>query len=333
MELARRYSALREGTYRLLYDDRGRDRALISATFREVAQSLFEQRAIDKDWRHQTKAKNESRLKVLVELLGSKRLTDMSPHSVEKLRRVLRDSVSGPTVNRYIALLSGMLQVAVQNGDLVTNPARGVGRFKENETAWSHISPDEADRLLDACAESLRPIVACALYTGMRAGEIRALRWQDVDLKLSVIWIRNSKSGKPREVPIHEILKRELLRVKRTGSKCEYVFTKPDGTHYKDWRGAWLAATDAASPYGLRFHDLRHTFGTWHLAANTNPYVTQDLMGHVTNHMTRRYSHVTMPVKRAAIENMPRVGEQGKVIKIAPTQTPTQLQGARRPDR
>ncbi len=333
IELARRYSALREGTYRISYDDRGNDRTLISATFGEVAQSLFEQRAIGKDWRPQTKTKNESRLKVLVDLLGNRRLTDISPHSVEKLRRVLRENVSGPTVNRYIALLSGMLQVAVRNGDLVSNPARGVGRYKENETAWSHISPDEADRLLAACSKFLRPIVTCALYTGMRAGEIRALTWRDVDLKLSVVWIRESKSGKPREVPIHEILKRELVRLKRTGSNGEYVFTKSDGTHYKDWRGAWLAATKEAGLHGLRFHDLRHTFGTWHLAANTNPYVTQDLMGHLTNHMTRRYSHVTTPVKRAAIENMPRVGEPGKVIEIAPTQTPIRVQSAGKADK
>ena len=159
----------------------------------------------------------------------------------------------------------------------------------------------------------------------MRAGELRALKWENVDLRRGLIWIPDSKSEEPREIPLHPVLRGELARLRRNRPKrnAGHVFTKSSGRPYKDWRSAWGNATKALKLKGLRFHDLRHTFGTWQTLAGTHPFVAQALMGHRTQLMTRRYGHATDGSKRAAVEKLPSVGAPGKISEFAPTETPT----------
>ena len=240
---------------------------------------------------------------------GHQRACDITRFDIERFKKDRRKSVSGPSVNRELALLSALLQVAVESGELAVNPVRGIRRFKENEK-WRYVDADEAQRLIDACPTPLRRVVVCALYTGMRAGEIKQLQWEDVHFREGVIWIPDSKSGEPREVPIHVELRKELKALNRKHSSGS-VFVKANGAPYKDWRGAWAAATKVAGLSGLRFHDLRHTFGTWQVSSGTHSFVIQDLMGHKTMVMTRRYSHVTTADKRAAIENLPSASRSG----------------------
>jgi len=301
IELAKRKEALRDGTYRQKYDEQGRLRGYSSALFRDVAEELFEQRAEDRSWTATTIKKNRFPLRLLTDHFGNRRLTEISRLDVERFRRKQRKRVDGPTVNRYVALLSGLIQVAVVTGEIFANPVHGVGRYEENEHAWSYIQPDLAERLIEACAPRLRPIVLCGIYTGLRATPIRELKWEQVDLRNGLIWVPITKSKRPLEIPIDPILATTLRALKKRAT-CDYVFIKEDGSRYKDWRRAFARAKkDSGIPSGFRFHDLRHTFGTWLTDAEVHPYAIQDLMGHRSNLMTRRYAHVTARHKRAAM--------------------------------
>lgn len=280
--------------------------------FGEVAERLLEQRAEDRDWSSSWKRTNRYALPKLTRAFGQTPLTQITRVAIERYKRQRRKEVSGPSVNRELALLSGLLQVAVEEGLLPSNPVRGVRRYRENENAWRYLSPEQAETLIECCSARLRPVVMCAIFTGMRAGEIRALTWERVDLGRSLIWIPDSKSGEPREVPLHPVLRKELARLRRHRSSG-HVFVKEDGTPYRDWRTAWAKATERAGLEGLRFHDLRHTFGTWQTSLGTHPFVLQDLMGHKTSVMTRRYSHATTPAKRAAVGSLPSVGDPDRM--------------------
>ncbi|MCH7825449.1 MAG: site-specific integrase [Acidobacteria bacterium] len=327
IELAKRKEALRDGTYLLKYSQKGRDKRLVTRTFGDVAQELLDQRAQDRGWKRRTISNNGYASSFLVSALGEKRLADINALDVERYKRKRRKQVSGPTVNRELALLSALLQVAVESGELIANPVRGIRRYRENENAWQYLSPDEADRLIAACAPRLRPVVLCAIFTGMRAGEIRDLLWDYVDLRRELIWIRDTKSGEPREIPIHSVLRRELVNLRRRRIS-PHVFTKANGEQYRDWRSAWRTATQQAKLEGLRFHDLRHTFGTWQTSAGTHPFIVQALMGHRTQAMTRRYSHATSAGKRTAVDKLPSVGGTDKLRELAPTSTPTRRRRA-----
>ena len=89
--------------------------------------------------------------------------------------------------------------------------------------------------MLDACAEHLRPIVIMALNTGMRKSEILNLKWSDVDLIHGKIYIRSSKSGRPRDVDINQWLTDTLTEIPRH-PKTAYLFFDKYVKLYKNVR-------------------------------------------------------------------------------------------------
>ena len=132
-------------------------------------------------------------------------------------------------------------------------------------------------------------------------GELRALRWRDVDFPRSVIRVRASyaagelsvpKSGKVRSVPMVDEVAQHLARQGEVRSDDDLVFGEADGTWLNDdrLRRRYEAALKAAGLRRLRFHDLRHTFGS--LAITRADIVeVQAWMGHADIQTTMRYLH------------------------------------------
>jgi integrase len=184
----------------------------------------------------------------------------------------------------------------------------GTAVSEQRAQAWT------AQRRADAamCATVIR----VAAHTGLRMGELRALRWRDVDWANGTIHVRRNapvsapaaagekrpKSGRVRSVPITDVVARELDRLSRrphfTGFD-DYVFPSASGaiSDGGDFRDAFYAALGAAGLGGMRhkdepitFHDLRHTFGT--LAVRVFPLSdVQQMMGHADLSTTMKYVH------------------------------------------
>lgn len=152
-----------------------------------------------------------------------------------------------------------------------------------------------------------------ALKTGLRLGELLALRWEDVDLVVGRLMVRRAvargiigtpKSGKSREIPLSsEALK--ALRGQRH-MKGEPVFSDLDGKMLDKGECKW-PLWRSAKKAGLRrvgWHVLRHTFSS-HLVMRGVPLkAVQELMGHATIEMTMRYSHLAPVVHRQAVETL-----------------------------
>jgi integrase len=157
-------------------------------------------------------------------------------------------------------------------------------------------------------------MVVLALHTGLRIGELRALRWDDVDLVSGKLHVRRSvyradsigppKSGQAREVPLNSVALRVLRGHRHL--RGPLVFCRADG--------AFLGETEPYEPLagfcrraGLRtvaFHTLRHTFAP-HLVMRGKPMNTvQELLGHATIEMTMRYAHLSPDVRRDAVESL-----------------------------
>ena len=243
---------------------------------------------------------------------------------------------SGATVNREMACLRDMLNKAVKWEMIPKNPASKVGAFTESSGRNCFLSVDEAGRLLEACSRHLKPIVVCALETGMRRAEILGLRWHEIKdvevtekdaegreykVKIKVIYLskERTKNGKPREVPVSEILAEELQRLK-TPVSAGLVFNAPRDRKrvrhgalevvtgpMSDIRVAWETAKKKAGiPADFRFHDLRHTFASHQKMAGTDDYTRMEIMGHSDHRMMRRYAHLTPEHKRKAVNSLPR---------------------------
>lgn len=124
-----------------------------------------------------------------------------------------------------------------------------------------------------------------ALNTGMRRGEILGLKWRDVDIKRNVLYLRNTKNGDKREVPVNEQVKTALISTRRN-PKSEYIFSKKDGSAIGDIKKSFLTALRKSGIKDFHFHDLRHTFASQLVMSGIDLNTVQELLEHKTIQMT-----------------------------------------------
>jgi integrase len=216
---------------------------------------------------------------------------------------VSRHYVQGPaTINRELGCLRTLLNKAVDWGKLEVNPMARVRRLKEPPPRERFLTQEEARRLVDGAGPRLKPIVVVALGTGMRRGEILALKWADLDFVRGLISIMMSKSGKPRKVPMNGVVAEALSAVPRRG---EFVFMNGEpGQSITTIKSAFGAACAAAKITGFRIHDLRHTFASRALEAGADLVSVSKILGHSSIAMTAKYLHASGEGQRRAAELM-----------------------------
>lgn len=225
------------------------------------------------------------------------------------IHRVARPRRSAGTVNRYHALLSGVLQWAIDEERAPPNwmnPARGIKRGRENPGVVRFLEDDERRRLLDACRAAAWPklygLVLLALTSGARRGELLALRWRDVDLERSLAYLRQTKNGDEGSIVLTPAVAAELRSYKR-GKSDDIVFcsTRDPKKAYAITQ-LWLATLKAAKVERFRFHDLRHSFASALAQDGASLVEIADAMRHKTMAMVRRYAHLSAK-SRAALVN------------------------------
>ncbi len=246
--------------------------------------------------------------KVLVPTLGDAPLEAITSAHVDAFRSKLveEDRLSARTINKYLALIHGILKRAQRVYGLSANAAAGVERQPAQRSGdFEVLSAEEVQALIRAAASSQdAALYATATYAGLRLGELRALRWRDVDFGKRLIHVRRSyvqraedapKSGRVRSVPMIDQVARaldELSRREFATSDEDLVFCNEIGRHFEDsaLRRRFYAARERAAIKPIRFHDLRHTFGT--LAVQVFPLSdVKAYMGHADIATTMIYVH------------------------------------------
>jgi integrase len=233
---------------------------------------------------------------------------------------------SNSTLNHELAILKQLFRKAIAWGYLERgkDPAQDVKKFPESKGRVRFLSIEEAKALLEAASAHLRPILICALETGMRRGEILRLTWEDVDFRNGTLYIAKTKNGDPRHVPMSGRLRATLNALPRS-LLTRHVFAgsirkTPAGGNrkrplnqsigkvgkpFQDVDTSFENACTAAGIEGFRFHDLRHTAAS-HMIMRGVPFRTVgEILGHKTAAMTERYSHLTPEHKKQAVEMLP----------------------------
>jgi integrase len=263
---------------------------------------------------------------IIIRGLGDPPLEDVTPEMIERWKASL--TVSNRTVAKYLVNLHGIFRRAMKVWGLPRNPAAEVERPRYRiSDDLDAFSPEEMHALVRAAgSERDAALFMTAAFTGLRLGELLALQWRDVDFGGEVIRVRRSynahgglgtpKSGKVRSVPMVAEVARVLAglgdREDFTGEK-DLVFPSEFGT-FQDataLRVRYKAALTRAGLRPLRFHDLRHTFGTLAVRRAEVPAV-QAWMGHADIQTTMRYVHhrdrggeARLLAEAFAIERMP----------------------------
>lgn len=125
--------------------------------------------------------RDEGLLKNLLPFFGNRLLSDINPFLIESYKKKRLDEVKPATVNREIALLKHMYNLAIRWGRVITNPMRDVRLLREENVQERILNQEETEKLLGGCTEYSRPIVLTALHTGMRLGEVLSLKWDQVE--------------------------------------------------------------------------------------------------------------------------------------------------------
>jgi len=216
---------------------------------------------------------------------------------------------SAATCNRELGALKRLINKAIAWGMAVSNPVLSVKPLREEMGRMRFLSLEEAGRLMECASHHLRPIIATALCTGMRRGEIMGMRWQDIDLRNRTIFVPHTKNGHSRYVPISDSLFNVLSNL--PGHKgIDYLFAgEPKigkkGKHFNDVRTSFENACTLAGIENFRFHDLRHTAAS-HMAMVGIPLkIIGEVLGHRSIEMTERYAHLSPGVLRNAVNTLP----------------------------
>lgn len=262
----------------------------------QVGQYLIYAKANKRSWdRDQKSLKNLSRC------FAGKYLYEITSYDIENYKMERSKVVSPATVNRELACLKHMLNKAVEWQMLEVNPAKNVKLLRENNQRLRYLTRQEIERLYESSPDHLKPIILTALLTGMRKGEILSLKWEDIDFDQGVIFVRDSKNGEMREIPINDQL---MLTLKGEKFKSPYVFAKEDGKHRISIRTAFKKAVKRAKIKDFRFHDLRHTFASHLVMSGVDLMTVKELLGHKTINMTLRYAHLSSDHKRHAVNSL-----------------------------
>ncbi|MFH0899426.1 MAG: site-specific integrase [Pseudomonadota bacterium] len=281
-------------------------------------------------------ATKESTLRVhLKPYFGEKRLdeigfADIQDYVAAKLAPKTDGKVlSKKSINNHLTVLRRLLVVAKKRGLIGTVPE--IEWLKVPKPDFDFLSFEEADRILDADVDSeWHTMILVALRTGMRLGELLALRWEDVDLTIGQVRVCRSvsrgiittpKSGKDRVIPLgDEVL--AALKVHRH-LRGELVFCTMAGRMLKKGEckhPLWRACRRA----GLRrigWHVCRHTFASHLVMRGAQLKAVQELLGHATIEMTMRYAHLSPHVSRDAVQLLDR----GRTANRVPTDAKSSL--------
>jgi len=260
---------------------------------------------------------NITNFRALTPFFQGKCLSEILSQDIERYKAQRITRVSPASVNRDLSCLRHALRKSCEWGYLISSPMRGVTFFKEPPGRLRFLSEEEINRLLDELPKGSRTIVLCALYTGLRKGELLGLTWNAVDLKNRMIRVEKTKTNERRIIPISEGLFKHLLEMSHKNKNGkDFIFS----TYKKNLRRNFEAGLKRAGIEDFRFHDLRHTFAS-HLVMNAvGLKVVQELLGHKTMAMTMRYSHLSQDHLQDAINRLTYIPKEG--TNQAPTKDP-----------
>ena len=265
----------------------------------------------------------------LLPAFGERRLESITPNDIDAYKEAMiaEGRLSNRSILRHLMVLHGIFRRAKRVWDLPTNPAsadlveRPPVRYSGE---FELLSPEQVMALARAAEDAQdAALFITAAFTGLRQGELLALRWRDIDFGLQRIQVRRNfthghektpKSGRVRSAPmVDEVIivldglsKRELF----TGHD-DLVFCSPIGGHLDSiaMRKRFYAALERAELRRIMFHDLRHCFAS--LAVKKLPLSTvQGYLGHAHISTTMRYVHHTPAAEDAALLSQALRGEE-----------------------
>lgn len=261
-------------------------------------------------WLHETSHKathtnDIAKLRWLDKYLGGRPLGQITRDEIGRIGDIKARDTSGATANRTLALIRAILRRACYEWEWI-DKAPKVRMFKERKRRVRWITRVEADRLLSFLPAHQADMARLALSTGLRQSNVAGLEWSQIDMQRRVAWVHpdQAKARKAIPVPLNDeavdVIRRQL------GKHQFRVFTFKGKPVCTINTRAWKRALRKAGITEFRWHDLRHTWASWHVQAGTPIHELQELGGWESVEMVRRYAHLAPEhLEKAAARILP----------------------------
>ncbi len=223
--------------------------------------------------------------------LGGKRLDEINRELLAEIGEAKAHEASPPTANRHLALIRAILRKARDEWEWLDRiPKIRLYPVRNARIRW--ITAEQAERLLSLLPPHQAAMARFALATGLRQRNVSGLEWSQVDLRQGLAWIHPDQAKARRAIGVP--LNSQALNVLQVclGQHERYVFSYRGKPIRQVNTKAWRAAVMKAGLKNFRWHDLRHTWASWHAQAGTPLNVLQELGGWASAEMVRRYAHL-----------------------------------------
>ncbi len=249
---------------------------------------------------------HKNSLVALNKFFGESYLGKITPYEIEQFKLNRLSEVSPSSVNRELATLNHIFNMAIKWEKARENPVEKVQKLKEPPGKIRYLSADEIKILIEHCTiPYLRIAVLISVHTGMRKGEVLALQKKDINFDNQMISVEETKSdgkredspksGKCRYIPINNTLYQELK---------DWI-DKLDGEDIlpvDDFRKAFNTAKKDAGLSDISFHTLRHTAASHLVMGGVDLITVKEVLGHESLKMVERYSHLSPDHRRRAMD-------------------------------
>lgn len=215
----------------------------------------------------------------------------------------LEQGVTPATVNRMLEIVRAILRKAEREwGWLEKAPAIRMRKVDTRRIRW--LTQEEAARLLQELPKHLADLARFSLATGLRKSNVTNLKWCDVNLakRHALIHPDQAKTKKAIPVPLNSTAM-DVIQ-KQVGNHPQFVFTYGSNRIIQCNTKAWRKALKRAGIKNFRWHDLRHTWASWHVQNGTSLQELQQLGGWTSFEMVLRYAHLSSDHLKEAAERI-----------------------------
>lgn len=250
---------------------------------------------------------NQKLEKDMYQVFGKKLLTDITKGDVTQYINSIRSRTSNSTANRHRALLSSIMNMAIDHEMLARNNLLHIKKFPESSKHGRKLTDEELPRLLNALATARNQVSALAikllLATGMRKAECLQLEWCNIDYVgcVAKLEAEKTKGNHAHEPPLNDFAVTTLKELEKLREADNpYVFPGNNGNCLTTVRKTFETCKKIAGIVNFRLHDCRHNFITRLVDAGVPLSVVQQIVGHRSPAMTQRYTHLGADALQAA---------------------------------
>jgi len=207
------------------------------------------------------------------------------------------------TVNNELTSLKRFFSIAQKRGYTLKNPVKEVEMLKIEARIPRFLSEEEIKNILEKAEGEVKKIILILLNTGMRAGELTNLTWQDIDWQNRLIHIKETKIRKERKIPLNKTCLEILKHLPRKG---KFVFTSKNGKrmHRNRILEKVKEVYKKAGIENANVHTLRHTFASHLVMRGVDLYTVAKLLGHSDISTTQVYAHLSSKHLKGAVEKL-----------------------------